>query len=128
MLTDYGIQSMMHAVWHKNILVNQGKSTRTTMNRGYTNISYTNISIRKETYLLEQSKPGTCPKLQLTFEGLFVVVKKLNDLNYILQKNQYGTKKMVNHNKMKPYLGDNPPRWAKMISKQYHKIEAKFKK
>jgi hypothetical protein len=64
-------------------------------------------------YLSESCKPGECKKLQPAYNGPYVVREKMNDLNYRIQTDSGGKSKIVHHNKLKPYEGDNPPRWAK---------------
>ena len=61
-------------------------------------------------------KEGICPKLQPAYEGPYVITKKINNLDYEIQKDKDGQKKsIVHHNRLKPYLGQNPPAWAKKL-------------
>lgn len=53
------------------------------------------------------------PKLRSSFAGPFLVVKKINDLIYLIQLNREGKRKVVHHNNLKPYLGTTKLRWAK---------------
>ena len=64
-------------------------------------------------YLAECRKKGLSPKLQPAYEGPFVIRKRLNNLNYMIQKDRAGKKRVVvHHNKLKEYTGLSPPRWA----------------
>ena len=67
--------------------------------------------------LNEVRKESVCPKLQPAFIGPFVVTMKISDLNYRIQKDKDGHKVVtVHHDKLKPYQGQNPPKWAKKLS------------
>ena len=68
--------------------------------------------------LMETKKVGISPKLEVGFEGPFVVIKKLSELDYIIQLDRDGVEKSVHHNKLKPYEGDNAPRWVEKVKKQ----------
>lgn len=68
--------------------------------------------------LMETRKVGVMPKLQFTYEGPFVIKKKLSEIDFVLQLDKYGTEKSVHHNKLKPYEGNNPPKWVLKAMKQ----------
>ena len=69
-------------------------------------------------YLIETRKPDENKKLSCPFVGPFLVVYKMNDLDYIIQMDDKGTRKVVHHNKLKPYDGDLVIKWAnKAIAK-----------
>ena len=68
-------------------------------------------------YLNENRKEGVCQKLQPLYLGPCVVTKKLSDLNYEIQLDRNGTRKVVNHDKLKPYLGKEAPKWVKNLIK-----------
>ena len=72
-------------------------------------------------YLIETRKPDENKKLNCPFVGPFVVVHKMNDLDYMIQMDVKGTRKVVHHNKLKPYEGDMVLKWA-------NKAVAKVKK
>ena len=61
---------------------------------------------------------GISPKLEVGFEGPFVVIKKLSELDYISQLDRDGVEKSVHHKNLKPYEGDNAPRWVEKVRKQ----------
>lgn len=69
--------------------------------------------------LMENRKLNVCPKLQPSYEGPHVIVAKLNDIDYVLQKEYKGKQIVVNHNKLKPYHGENPPVWGKKMRKSH---------
>ena len=41
-----------------------------------------------------------------------------NPLNLNIQMSKSGTKKVVHHNKLNRYAGDNPPNWVVKLSKK----------
>ena len=61
--------------------------------------------------LMEVRTVGVSFKLEYTYEGPFLIKKKLSELDYVLQLDSTGKERPVHHNKLKPYEGDNPPRW-----------------
>jgi transposase InsO family protein len=63
-------------------------------------------------WLLEESrKPGITHKLEMSYEGPFVVKQSLSNVNFRIQLDRHGKEKVVNHNKLKPYEGTNAPKW-----------------
>ena len=66
----------------------------------------------------ESRKVGVMPKLEHTYGGPFVVVKKYSELDFLIQLDQAGKEKCVNHDKLKPYEGDHPPAWLKKVRKK----------
>jgi transposase InsO family protein len=72
-------------------------------------------------YLAEIRKEGISPKLQCPYQGPYVVVKKLGDLDYTIQLNAKGTQRVVHHNKLKPYEGDQKVNWAKSVITKAHR-------
>ena len=72
-------------------------------------------------YLHETKKIGISPKLQTVYDKPFVVIKTLGDVNYRIQMNKEGKTKVVHHNKLKPYEGREPPKWAKSAVRKAQK-------
>ena len=70
-------------------------------------------------YLHEQRKEGECYKLQPMYHGPYVVLQKVNDLVYRIQMNGEGKMKVVNYNKLKPYKGNNKPKWCPVAVKKF---------
>ena len=62
--------------------------------------------------LQEARKVGVSPKLEKRYDGPFLVKKKLSAINFEIQLNKDGQSRLVHHNKLKRYEGDNPPKWA----------------
>jgi len=63
-------------------------------------------------WLLEESrKPGVMHKLEMSYEGPFIVKQALSNVNFRLQLDRHGKEKVVNHNKLKPYEGNNASKW-----------------
>jgi hypothetical protein len=46
---------------------------------------------------------GLCPKLQCNWEGPYIIIKKLNDVIFKIQKNKQSKPKIVHHDRLKPY-------------------------
>ena len=63
--------------------------------------------------LNETRKVGQNPKLQPTYLGPYVVLERLNNLVYKIQLDDRGQERIVNHDKLKKYLGSNYPSWGK---------------
>lgn len=62
-------------------------------------------------YLLEGRKPGEAPKLKQIYHGPFLVKQKVTEVDFLVQLDKYGKEQLVHHDKLKPYEGDQPPRW-----------------
>jgi len=57
-----------------------------------------------------QRKKGICPKLSLKWEGPYLVIEKLCDVVFKIQRSARSTPKVVHANRLKKYLGDNAPK------------------
>ena len=68
-------------------------------------------------YLDEMRRQGISPKLQPMYIGPCLITKKMNDINYQIQVNGLGNSKVVNHDKLKPYLADSTPKWIEKLLK-----------
>jgi hypothetical protein len=64
-------------------------------------------------FLSDNNQLHITPKLRSPYEGPFLVLKRVNDLDYIVQVNANGKRKVINHNRLKPYQGDQDLTWAK---------------
>ena len=60
-------------------------------------------------YLHERRVPGISPKLQMAYV-LCLILKKVNDVNYLIRLRE-GTDRVVHHDKLKTYEGENKPVW-----------------
>ena len=56
-----------------------------------------------------QRKKGVCPKLSLQWQGPFLVIERLCDVVFKIQRSARSTPKVVHANRLKKYLGDDPP-------------------
>ena len=72
-------------------------------------------AFEKVWFLNESRFEGVSPKLQPLYVGPCLVIKKLNDINYFIQLDGKGTRKVVNHDKLKPYKGVQHPKWMKIV-------------
>ena len=55
--------------------------------------------------------PGLSRKLQPLYHGPCLIVPKYNDIVFRVQLSKWGVCHVLHHNKMKPYKGDDIPRW-----------------
>ena len=62
-------------------------------------------------YLNEVQNEGISPKLQPTYLGPCLIVRKLNDLIFEIQLSRNGKTRVVHHNKLKPFEGEAYPKW-----------------
>ncbi|CAC5361331.1 unnamed protein product [Mytilus coruscus] len=62
--------------------------------------------------LNEIRKEGICQKLKPVYIGPCIILKKMNSLNYCIQLDKEGPVKVVNHDKLKPYQGNQYPEWG----------------
>ncbi len=60
-----------------------------------------------------KKKKGISPKLQRPWEGPYVVLKRLSDVTFRIQKGPKTTPRVVHYNRLKKYFGENPPTWMK---------------
>ena len=72
-------------------------------------------------YLVESCRPGKCLKLEPNYTGPYVVICRFNSLNLKIQMSKSATTKVVYHNKLKKYEGDNPPNRVMKLSKKVRK-------
>ena len=68
-------------------------------------------------YLSEGKKENVSPKLQIPYIGPCVVLQKLGDVDYCIQINKAGKRKVVHANKLKSYMGKTPPTWVNKATK-----------
>ncbi|XP_060576627.1 uncharacterized protein LOC132733951 [Ruditapes philippinarum] len=62
--------------------------------------------------LHESRRAGSAPKLERNYKGPFIVTSCLSDVTFLIQMDQNGYKRVVNHDKLKPYEGEKPPNWT----------------
>ena len=62
-------------------------------------------------YASKSTELHIAPKLRKSYTGPVVIIKKFNDLNYMIQVDAKKAKKVVNHDKLLPYKGKLRPRW-----------------
>jgi hypothetical protein len=58
-------------------------------------------------------KVGISPKLVRSWEGPFLVIKRLSDVTYRVQKGPRAKYKVVHFDRLKPYVGQNAISWLK---------------
>ena len=57
-------------------------------------------------------KKGVCPKLQLRWEGPYLVVKRLSDVVYRIQRSKGARPRVIHVDRLKPYSGDSIVSWT----------------
>lgn len=75
-------------------------------------------------YLNENRRLGVCQKLQPTYLGPFVITRKFNDLIFNIHLGPNDSR-VVHHNKLKKYEGEEKPEWVKKLLKKL-KIPCRF--
>jgi hypothetical protein len=68
--------------------------------------------------LSEAKQLQVTPKLRRPYEGPYLVVWKLSDLDYIIQLTKDGKQRIVHHNLLRPYEGNLTFPWARAALKQ----------
>ena len=68
-------------------------------------------------YGTEISQLDIAPKLRVNFQGPYLVLAKLRDLDYRGQLDANGKQKFVHHGKLMPYKGEHILPWAKSALK-----------
>lgn len=74
--------------------------------------------------LTDISQLDIAPKLRKPYEGPYVVLDRYSKLDYLIQFNDRGKKKVMHHNRLKPYEGNQEPRWAKSALNKYRREQA----
>ena len=54
---------------------------------------------------------GKNPKLQRNWKGPMIVIKRINDVLYRIKEGPRFHPKVVHHDRLKPYKGENKPIW-----------------
>ncbi|VDI17858.1 Hypothetical predicted protein [Mytilus galloprovincialis] len=78
----------------------------------------TNFEVYDKAWCMLGIKKGISPKLQALYTGPCLITKKFNDINYEIQVDESGLRKVVNHDKLKQYKGENIPKWIKTLVKK----------
>ena len=82
-------------------------------------ISYQPYKQGDAVWCLEESrKVGVTEKLQSIYAGPFLIRRKLSDINFVLQLDKLGKERVVHHDKLKRYEGEQCPRWIKALQKK----------
>ena len=76
-------------------------------------------------YQTEMSQLHVTPKLRRHFEGPHIVLDRFSELVYLIQLNKKGNRKVVHHNRLRPYRGLTTLPWAKAALNKYHKLSKK---
>ncbi|CAC5397555.1 unnamed protein product [Mytilus coruscus] len=76
------------------------------------------FEVNDKVWCMLGNKKGISPKLQALFTGPCLITRKFNDINYEIQVDESGLRKVVNHDKLKQYNGENIPKWIKTLVKK----------
>ena len=59
------------------------------------------------------------PKLRCAYQGLYLVLHRVNDLDYVIQLNAEGKRQLIHPDCLKPYEGQVRLKWSKKALKQH---------
>ena len=62
-------------------------------------------------YYIPRSRKGMCRKWECSNVGAFKVIKKLNDVNYVIKRSPRAKPKIAHIDRLTPYYGDTPVVW-----------------
>ena len=72
-------------------------------------------------YASEFKQLHITPKLRSPYSGPYLVLKRMTDLDYLIQLDAKGSKKLVHHNKLKSYTGNCVPKWGRTALNTFNK-------
>ena len=70
-------------------------------------------------YMHELRYEGVSPKLQTPYVGPVLILKRMGEVNYVIQITKDSAPKNVHHNKLKPYCGNTKLPWSKNALKRF---------
>jgi len=77
-------------------------------------VSFTKYNPGDQVWMMTgKGQTHIAPKLRVAYEGPFLVMDRITDLSYLVQFDARGRRKVVHHNKLKLYEGDQKLRCAK---------------
>ena len=59
------------------------------------------------------------PKLRCAYQGPYLVLHRVNDLDYVIQLNAQGKRQLIHHDRLKPYESQLRLKWSKKALKQF---------
>ena len=65
------------------------------------------------------------PKMRRPYEGPYLVLRRLGDLNYMVQLDRKGAKRVVHFNRLKPYRGEQTLTWARAALRKFGELSEK---
>ena len=72
-------------------------------------------------YLNDTTQHDVTPKLRRPYIGPYLVLQKYSDLDYVIQFDATGKKRVIHHNRLKPYEGTDKLSWATSALKRAQK-------
>ena len=70
-------------------------------------------------------RKGVCPKLQLKWEGPYLVLKKLSDVVFRIQRAKGAKPRVVHADRLKPYRGEPLEPWRETLVKEIRELAQK---
>jgi len=111
-------EKMQHA--HDVARAHLSKSAERVKHRTDAKVSISDISVGDYVwYLTEVRSTDESSKLKPIYDGPFVVVRKMGDVDFKVQFDASGRCRVVHHDKLKPYCGTKILLWAKSAVSKY---------
>ena len=100
------------------------KAAETRKGRYDAKVNFNNFRVGDLVWMINETREiGVCPKLQPTFVGPYIVIDTYGDVNFKIQLDNKGKSRVVHHDKLKIYVGINPPGWAKKFANKVHQTQ-----
>ena len=94
-----------------NFAREKSKLSGQTMKKYYDHKSYHKVYDVGTPVWQYLERQGIARKLEKSWHGPYVITHRLNDILYRIQEKPNSKPKVVHHDKLKLYTGDNPPTW-----------------
>ena len=122
-VTSYGeyVEKLKDKIQHAHEIARKHLQVASRRNKGLYDVK---VAVNKYdkgdiVWMLNEARHlGTCPKLEMVYEGPYLIKQKVSEMNYVIQLDEGGKQKLVHHNKLKPYRGENPPRWILRVRRK----------
>ena len=109
-------QEKIHALVRDNLAKSRQRQKRDHDVR----LSYNSYKVGDYVYVMDTArKKGKSPKLNPNkYLGPCVVTMKYSDLLFEIAAQKTGKRRVLHHNRLKPYLSDSVPEWATLLRKK----------
>ena len=113
------VSNELHTI-HEHARKHLKKQSQYQQDRYNTNISQTPYEVGDIILQLNETRThNKCQKLQNLWQGPYIITKKLSDLNFEIQINQKGSRKILHHDKLKRFYSEQLPKWV-------HKLQTRL--